>query len=60
LTLLPVRHGSFALTRGDLIRGLIVVAAVIIAIAALSGAFGLHELGPTYDIVPDPAGPLGF
>jgi hypothetical protein len=53
-------HTSRTITRWDLIRALVVVAAVLIAIVALLGAFGLPQMAPSYDIVPDPAGPLGF
>ena len=53
-------HMSWTITRWDLIRALLVVAAVLIVAVALVGAFGLSQMAPSYDIVPDPAGPLGF
>jgi hypothetical protein len=34
--------------------------AVLVFVAALNMAFGMPQVAPTYEIVPDPAGPLGF
>ncbi len=53
-------HPSRTIARGELLRALLVTVAVLIAVIALLAVFGLQQLGPVYDVVPDPAGPLPF
>lgn len=48
------------LSYGTLVRVLFIVVATIIVVAALNMAFGLPSMGPTFQIVPDPAGPLPY
>jgi hypothetical protein len=40
----------------DLLRALVVVAAVIAAMLVATAVFGVRLTGPSYEIVPDPAG----
>lgn len=40
----------------DLVRVLLIVAAVIVLMLAANVVFGVQQTGPSYDIVPDPAG----
>ena len=42
----------------DLIRALLVIAIVIAFMLVMTLIFGVHTAGPSYDIVPDPAGGL--
>jgi hypothetical protein len=49
-----------ALTLLHLVRVLAAIAVVILAVGVLYAAFGPHVLGPTYQVIPDPAGPLPF
>lgn len=49
-----------ALTLWKVVRALAVIAGLVVAVGALNAAFGLQEMGPTYQIVTDPAGPLPF
>ncbi len=53
-------HRSRTIAGGDLLHVLLITLAVLIAVLALVAAFGLQQLGPVYDVVPDPAGPLPF
>jgi hypothetical protein len=42
------------------VQVVLLAAGVIIFVAALNMAFGMPHPGPTYEIIPDPAGPLPF
>jgi hypothetical protein len=53
-------HVARALTARDFARILLILAAAIVFMAALNMAFGMPHPGPTFEIVPDPAGPLPF
>ena len=44
----------------DLLRVLLVVAAVLVVMAVATVIFGVQGTGPGYDIVPDPAAGLGL
>jgi hypothetical protein len=55
----PMQAAHLPVSR-DLARILLLVAAAIVFVAALNMAFGMPHPGPTYEIVPDPAGPLPF
>jgi hypothetical protein len=44
----------------DLVRVLLIVAAVIVVMLVLSAIFGVQQTGPSYQIVPDPASGLGL
>jgi hypothetical protein len=44
----------------DLVRPLLIIAAVIVLMVVLTALLGWHQLGPSYQIVPDPAGPAGL
>ena len=46
------RLGSYQ----DLIRVLVIVAAVIVLMLAANVIFGVQQTSPSYEIVPDPAG----
>jgi ABC-type transporter Mla subunit MlaD len=60
MTLGQATHRSRTISREDLVRALFVAVAVLLVVVALVAAFGLQQTGPTYDVVTDPAGPLGF
>ena len=53
-------HAHRVLTYHDILRIVLLAGAIIIFVAALNMAFGMPQPGPTFDIVPDPAGPLPF
>jgi hypothetical protein len=44
----------------DLVRALLIVAAVIVLMIVLTAVFGVQQTGPSYQIVPDPASGLGL
>ncbi len=44
----------------DLVRVLLIVAAVIVLMLVLTAIFGVQQTGPSYQIVPDPASGLGL
>ena len=44
----------------DLIRAFVFVLAVIAALLVMTAIFGINVTGPSYEIVPDPAGVLPF
>jgi hypothetical protein len=44
----------------DLVRVLLIVAAVIVLMLVLTAIFGMHQAVPSLQIVPDPAGALGL
>ena len=44
----------------DVVWFLAIIAAAILFVVMLNAVFGVHGLGPTYEIVPDPAGLLPF
>lgn len=58
MTLNPTTHAGRALSVHDIVRALLIVAAVVIFLAALNMAFGMPQV--IYQIVPDPAGPLPY
>lgn len=60
MTQATVHHTRRTITRRDLIRALAIIAAVLITVVTLIAAFGTPGLVPSYDIVPDPAGAMGF
>ena len=53
-------HAGRVLTYHDILRIVLLAGAIIVFLAALNMAFGMPHAGPTFDIVPDPAGPLPF
>lgn len=52
--------GERAASVVDLVRVALIIAAVIVVMIALTAVFGVHQTGPSYDIVPDPAAGLGL
>lgn len=60
MTHIPTGHVQRGLGYPELARTLLVVVAVLVFVAALNMAFGMPQTSPTYEIVPDPAGPLPF
>jgi hypothetical protein len=44
----------------DLVRALLIVAAVIVLMLVMTAIFGVQQTGPSYEIVPDPASGLGL
>lgn len=44
----------------DLLRVLVIVAAVVVAMLVLTAIFGIGQAGPSLEIVPDPASGLGL
>jgi hypothetical protein len=47
-------------SREDLVRALVAVIAVVAVMAILTAAFGVTQSGPSYELIPDPAGALPF
>ena len=52
--------GQRAASYQDLVRVLLIVAAVIVLMLVLTAIFGVQQAGPSYQIVPDPASGLGL
>ena len=52
--------GKRAASYADLVRVLLIVAAVIVLMLVLTAIFGVQQTGPSYEIVPDPASGLGL
>jgi Na+/proline symporter len=52
--------GERATSFEDLVRVLLIIAAVIVVMIALTAVFGVGQTGPSYDIVPDPAAAAGL
>jgi hypothetical protein len=52
--------GQRVASHQDLVRVLLIVAAVIVLMLVMTALFGVHQTGPSYQIVPDPAGGLGL
>jgi ABC-type transporter Mla subunit MlaD len=52
--------GDRAASFQALVRVLLVLAAVIVAMIALTAFFGVGQTGPSYDLVPDPAAAAGL
>ena len=52
--------GQRAVPYRDLIRVLVIVAAVIVLMLVMTAMFGVQQTGPSYEIVPDPASGLGL
>lgn len=54
MALHPTTLGSRLAVHEDLVRALLIVAAVLVLMIAMSFAFGVHQAGP-YMVIPDPA-----
>jgi hypothetical protein len=52
--------GERATPFGDLVRVVLVIAAVILVMIALTAVFGVGLTGPSYEFAPDPAAGLGL
>ena len=52
--------GQRAASYPDFVRVLVLVAAVIVLMLVLTAIFGVQQVGPSYQIVPDPASGLGL
>ena len=52
--------GRRALFSQDLVRAMLIVAAVIVLMLVMTAVFGVQQTGPSYDIVSDPAAGLGL
>ncbi len=50
----PTAFGQRFAVHDDLVRVLVIVAAVLVLMIAMSFAFGVHAAGP-YVVIPDPA-----
>ncbi|HEY5275118.1 MAG TPA: hypothetical protein VIK38_01035 [Coriobacteriia bacterium] len=55
-TILGLRGASYP----DLLRVLLIIAAVIVVMLVLTAIFGVQQLGPSLEIAPDPASGLGL
>jgi hypothetical protein len=51
---------THALTYHDILWIVLLAGAVILVVVALNMAFGMPVAGPSFQIVPDPAGPLPY
>jgi hypothetical protein len=40
----------------DLVRVLLIVAAVVVLLLVATAIFGVNQIGPSYELTPDPAG----
>jgi len=60
LTILPTTGTTRALVQERAFLALLVLAAIILIAVVVAGAIGPHTAGPTFEILPDPAGPLPF
>ncbi len=60
MALHPTTSGLRSAAYEDLVRALLIVAAVIVVMIAATLLLGVSQAGPSYDIVPDPAGLLPF
>jgi hypothetical protein len=47
-------------SREDVIRVLLIIAAVIAVVAIATAMIGMQQAGPAYDLTPDPAGLSGL
>ncbi|MDR3544199.1 MAG: hypothetical protein P4L30_00335 [Candidatus Limnocylindrales bacterium] len=52
--------GQRVASNQDLVRALLIVAAVIVLMIVLTAVVGVQQTGPSYQIVPDPASGLGL
>ncbi len=52
--------GQRAASYPELLRVLLVVAAVIVLMLVMTVIFGVHQAGPSYELVPDPAAGLSL
>ena len=52
--------GTRAAPSRDLVRVLLILAAVIVVFLVMTAVFGIGQAGPSYDIVSDPASGLGL
>jgi hypothetical protein len=48
-------HGQLATSKRDLVRVLVILAAVIVLMIVATATIGMQQTGPLYEIVPDPA-----
>lgn len=60
MALQQTTQGERAPSVQALLRVLLVLAAVIVAMLALTAIFGVGQTGPSYDLVPDPAAAAGL
>lgn len=60
MALHPMTYGQRVASNQDLLRVLLVVAAVIVVMLVLTAIFGVQQPGPPYQLTPDPASGLGF
>ena len=56
----PLTTQAGARSSGNLVRALIVAAAIVVAMLALNVIFGVQQAGPSYDLMPDPASLSGL
>jgi hypothetical protein len=52
--------GQRAASFGDVVRILLIVAAVIVGMLALNVVFGFNGSGPSFDLTTDPGAALGL
>ncbi len=52
--------GQWVASNQDLVRTVLIIAAVIVLMLVLTVVFGVQQTGPSYQIVPDPASGLGL
>ena len=60
MALQQTTQGERAPTLQALVRVLLVLAAAVVAMIALTVIFGVGQTGPSYDLVPDPAAAAGL
>jgi hypothetical protein len=60
MTLHQPTLGQRVASNQDLLRVLLIVAAVIAILLVMTVVFGVHQGVPSYQIVPDPAAGLGL
>jgi hypothetical protein len=46
--------------RPEVLRAMAILIVVLVAMAVLTALVGVVQSGPSYDLIPDPAGALGF
>ena len=56
MALQQITHGHKAASYEDLVRAVLIVAAIIVLMLVATVVFGVGRTGPAYEIVPDPAG----
>jgi hypothetical protein len=55
MALQQITRGEKAAAYQDLVRALLIVAAVIVVMLVATAIFGVGQTGPSYDLAPDPA-----